>query len=51
MARLGAAKAILEYTISLSENQETQRRITTLEELVYRRTDTVQVTRSVTTGG
>lgn len=51
MARLGAAKAILDYTISLTENQETQRRITILEEMIYQRTDTVQVTRSVVTGG
>lgn len=47
MARLGAAKAILEYAISLSENQDTTRRIATLEEMIFRRTDELQFTRTV----
>jgi hypothetical protein len=51
MARLGAAKAILEYGISLAENQDTQRRIATLEGLIFRRTDEIMLTREVTAIG
>lgn len=47
MARLGAAKAILEYAIALTETHDTTRRIATLEEIIFTRTDQLQITRTV----
>ena len=50
-ARLGAAKAILEYAVSIGENLEVRQRISALEEVFYRQSGDVHVRRQVTIDG
>ena len=50
-ARLGAAKAILEYAVSVGENLEVRQRISALEEVLYSHSGDVKVRRQVTIDG
>ena len=49
--RLGAAKAILEYAVSLGENLEVRQRISALEEVLYTHSGGLRIRREMSVDG